>query len=106
MAADLGNWGDELTNTIKETGYKDVDQTPEAIVGKIIKAALSLIGVVFLILIVYGGYLWMTASGNEERLKKAKTIITNATVGLIIVLMAYAITYFIVEQVTGAAQYQ
>ena len=49
-------------------------------------------GVVFLILMIYGGYLWMLARGNEQEVEKAKNIIQNALIGLVIVLAAYAIT--------------
>ena len=73
------------------------------IVGKIISALLAFLGTIFLVLIIYGGFLWMTAGGNEEQIKKARGIITHATIGLIIVLAAYAITYYIVEKVKGAA---
>ncbi|PIP18127.1 MAG: hypothetical protein COX43_00405 [Parcubacteria group bacterium CG23_combo_of_CG06-09_8_20_14_all_35_9] len=73
------------------------------IVGKVISALLAFLGTIFLVLIIYGGFLWMTAGGNEEQIKKARGIITQATIGLIIVLAAYAITYYIVEKVKGAA---
>jgi len=54
-------------------------------------------GVIFLILAIYGGFKWMTAAGNEESVEKAKKTITNAILGLVIVLAAYAIVKFIVE---------
>ena len=73
------------------------------IVGKIISALLVFVGTIFLVLIIYGGFLWMTAGGNEEQIKKARGIITQATIGLIIVLAAYAITHYIVGKVKGAA---
>lgn len=64
-------------------------------IGTIITAALSLVGVIFLVLTIYGGFLWMTASGKEEQVTKAKNILTMALIGLIIVLSAYAITRFV-----------
>ena len=73
--------------------------TPEFIVGSIIKVALSLIGVIFLTLMVYGGYLWMIDRGNNQQVEKAKALITAAIIGLIIVFGAYAITYFVVSSV-------
>jgi RsiW-degrading membrane proteinase PrsW (M82 family) len=59
--------------------------------------------VVFLILIIYGGILWMTAAGNEEKVKKAKELITEALIGLVIVLAAYAISYFVLNQLVNAS---
>ncbi len=64
-------------------------------VGAIIGIILSFIGVIFLILMIYAGISWMTAAGNDEKVKKAKDLIINAIIGLIIVLAAYAITAFI-----------
>lgn len=61
-------------------------------VGVIIGALLSFIGVLFMILIIYGGLLWMTARGNDQQVEKAKKLIIQAIIGLVIVLSAYAIT--------------
>lgn len=69
--------------------------------GDIIGLVLSFIGVLFLILTIYGGINWMTAGGNEQKVQKAKTIIINAIIGLLIVLSAYTITSFIGEQFTN-----
>lgn len=70
--------------------------------GILIGAILSFIGVVFMILIIYGGILWMTATGNEQQVTKAKGLIFQAIIGLIIVLSAYAITAFIGRQLTDS----
>lgn len=64
-------------------------------VGTLIGTVLSYVGVIFFVLIVYGGLMWMTAQGNDQKVAKAKELIINATIGLIIVLSAYAITSFI-----------
>jgi hypothetical protein len=69
--------------------------TIPGIAGAIIGAILSLLGVIFLGLMIYGGYTWMMARGNEQKVDKAKQIIISATIGLVIVVSAYAITAFI-----------
>jgi type IV secretion system pilin len=74
--------------------------TQEIFIGNLINVALSLIGIFFLILVILGGYQWMTAGGNEESIAKAKKRITNATIGLTVVLMAYAISYFIIYMIS------
>jgi hypothetical protein len=75
------------------------------IIGTGVKLVLSLAGVIFTILIVYAGYLWMTARGEESKVEKAQSIISQSIVGLIIAVGAYSITAFIVpkllEQTTG-----
>ncbi len=64
-------------------------------VGNIIGIVLSFVGVIFLILTIYAGVLWMTAQGNDTQVAKAKDMLTNGIIGLVIVLAAYAITSFI-----------
>ena len=68
-------------------------------IGKIIGAALSLTGIIFFILAVYAGFLWMTARGDETQAKKARETIIMAVTGLVIILGAYAITDFVFTSV-------
>ena len=70
------------------------------ITGKIVGAGLSLLGIVFLTLMVYGGFLWMTARGDDKTVKKAKDTITHAVIGFAIVAGAYAITEFAITAIT------
>ena len=84
---------DELAPNI---GYS-TEVTLFSSIGAFIQVALSLLGVIFLLLTIYAGYLWMTDRGNEQQAEKAKKILTTAVIGLIIVLGAYAISYFVIE---------
>lgn len=68
------------------------------VVGKGINIALTLVGLIFLILTVYAGFLWMTARGDEGQVEKAQEIITASVIGLIIVVSAYAITTFVTKR--------
>ncbi len=70
----------------------------EDIIGTVIYAVLNFVGVIFLGLIIYGGFLWMTARGNEQQVEKAKNILERAVIGLVIVLAAYAISYFLISR--------
>jgi hypothetical protein len=97
---------DEALNKLKTVGgtaygAEEPRSLPE-IVGGIIKTALTLLGVIAAILIIYSGYVWMTARGKEERVTKAKDTLEAAIIGLIIVMAAYAITYFVVNAMTSA----
>lgn len=74
----------------------------ESVIGGIIQGALALVGVIFLALTVYGGYLWMLAREDEAQAEKAMQIIKMAVIGLAVVLAAYAITFFVVSRLTGA----
>lgn len=72
-------------------------------VGNYIKIALSLVGMIFLVLTVYAGFLWMTASGEEEKMTKSKEILRAAVIGLAITLMSYGITTFVVDKLKTSA---
>lgn len=60
--------------------------------GIVIQSALTLLGLIFFILMVYSGFRWMTARGSEEDISKARETIIAATIGLIIIIASYAIT--------------
>ena len=87
------------TTAQKGYGGKNATAIPEGIpreipgtIGKIVGAGLAFIGVLFLILMIYGGFTWMLALGNEQEVTRAKDLIYSAVIGLVIVLAAYAIT--------------
>ncbi|MEK7084603.1 MAG: hypothetical protein AAB932_05195 [Patescibacteria group bacterium] len=75
-------------------GKKDL----ATVIGDIINVALSMVGMLFLVLMVYAGYLWMTARGEQTQIEKAQTIIRTSIIGLVIVLSAYAITFLITKR--------
>jgi hypothetical protein len=75
--------------------------TIEEKIGDIISTILGFVGILFLVLMIAGGLMWMTAGGAEEKLGKAKKLITSAVIGMIIVFSAYAITYFVTETLLG-----
>lgn len=72
------------------------------LVAGLIQVALSLVSVIFLIIILYGGFLWMSAAGNEEQVKKAQAFIKTAVIGFAITLLALIITRFVAELVLRA----
>lgn len=79
-------------------GTQDVRQT----IGRIINVALSLLGVIVLVIIIYGGFLWMTAGGNDEKVGEAKQWIFGGIIGLVIILSAYAIASFVISNLVTA----
>lgn len=94
-----------LNDTATKAGYSEANKqlTLEHRISKIITGVLILLGVVFLILITYAGIMWMTAFGNEDKAKKATELLTEAVIGLIIVLSAYAISFFIFKYLSTNA---
>jgi hypothetical protein len=74
------------------------------IIGNVINIVLGFLGVLLLLYILYAGFLWMTAGGNEENIEKAKGYIKNAIIGLVIIILAFAISNFVLTKliaVTG-----
>lgn len=78
-------------------GYKS-DNTLPSVAGSVVNVALSLLGIIFVVLIIVGGFKWMTAGGNEENVKDATKYIINAVIGLIVTLSSYAIWEFILKR--------
>ena len=98
--------GDE-TDKIK-TSITSIDlgtRSPTLVALNLMNAALSLLAAVCIGLLVYAGFLWVWARGNQEEVKKAKDIIQGTVIGLVIVLAALGITQFVfttVGDITGA----
>lgn len=72
-------------------------------VGNMIRTLLAATGIVFLIITVYAGILYMTATGDTDKIKKAKGMLTSSIIGLIIIVGAYAITSYVVTALSEAA---
>jgi Type IV secretion system pilin len=89
-----------LKQTATEAQLPNIDQDLPGIVGIIIAALLGLVATVFFALMVYGGFLWMTAAGNGEQVGQAKKLIMNAVLGIIVISAAYAITNFVIKAIT------
>src|SRR3989338_11630616 len=76
-------------------------QSLENTIINIINAALALAGIIALVILIYGGYVWMTSGGIPQRIALAKRILLSAVIGLVIILLSWAIIQFIVNAVNG-----
>lgn len=79
-------------------GSRDVRET----VASIIRVALGLLGIVAVVIILIGGFTWMTAGGNEEKVGTAKKWIFSGIIGLAIILSAYALSTWVINQLVAA----
>ncbi|MBI4121964.1 MAG: hypothetical protein HY461_01395 [Parcubacteria group bacterium] len=77
-------------------------QDPRETVANIIKIALSFLGIVAVVIVLWGGVLWMTAAGNDDKVAQAKKVLFSGLIGLIIILSAFAITRFVTDQLISA----
>lgn len=75
--------------------------TPQSLIAKALSIILSFLGIIFLCLMIYGGFKWMLARGNPKETDVARDLIRDAIIGLAIVVSAYAITVFIGGVLTG-----
>lgn len=79
-------------------GTQDIRVT----IASIINVFMGLLGIIAVVIILYGGFMWMTAAGNEERVDKARKMIVSGIIGLAIILSAYAIARFVVGSLVNA----
>lgn len=77
--------------------------TPAVLVAKTVGFFfISIGGIVFMMIVIYGGIVWMTAGGNEERARKARKVLTGGLIGLAILFGGYAIVWTIWQLVKRA----
>ena len=98
--AALNLWGDQKTNVQNELGYENAED-PRIIVAKIINLILTFLGVIAVILVIYAGILWMTAGGNDDQVGKAKNLMKNAVIGLVIIFAAWALASFVLNSLSN-----
>lgn len=93
----------DVTDTAASVAGYNTALTLNQMIATIIQTVLGLLGVIFLLYIIYGGVIWMTAEGEEAKVEKAQKILKNATIGLIITVSAYAISYFVINALSQRA---
>lgn len=95
-----------IKDIASSTGYStDVSKTtPEYYVGLVLTIIFSLLGLIFMLLTLYAGIKWMTAQGNTSQIDQAKDTITRAIIGLVICMVAYGLTFFVLNIFQGSAQ--
>lgn len=92
----------QLTPIAQKAGLSNQGNL-ENVVGTVVNAALSLVGLIFLVLMVYAGFTWMLAQGDEGKIDKSKEIIKACIIGLVITASAYAITFFVTSRFEQAS---
>jgi len=96
-------WGDQAGNIQTGTGLGNED--PRVMASAVINILLGFLGIIAVLLILLGGFKWMTAAGDEGKVDEAKKIIAAGVIGLVVVLSAYGIALFVIDRLytaTGA----
>jgi len=78
------------------------DVNLQQLIVSILKYLMTFLGIIAVIIVLYGGFVWMTAGGNDDNVRRAKNIITAGIIGLAIVLASYAVVTFIVKITSDA----
>lgn len=89
-----------LQQTANKAQYGETTDIYSAI-RSIVNVVLSLVGIVFLAIMFYGGLRWMTARGNEDKVTKAKEAMYAAIIGFILVVASYGLSTFIINRLTN-----
>jgi len=91
-------WGDWFDRTVGQRGFADIGfgrNDPRVIIANVVNILFGLLGVLAIGLIMYAGFIWMTAAGDSDKIDRAKTILRNAAIGLLIVLSSFALAVYI-----------
>lgn len=79
------------------------DTEPDALAVRVIQWALGFLGLISVGMIIFGGFMWMTSAGNEQRVEKGREIIKWAVIGLVVVMLSWAIVVFVFQSVENQA---
>lgn len=96
----LDPWGGFQDNIQATTGLGDRD--PREIVASVIQVALGFLGIIAVLIILYAGFLWMTAAGNDDKIATAKSMLSAGIIGLVIILAAFGLAKFVVNELSIA----
>ncbi|MFA6514087.1 MAG: pilin [Patescibacteria group bacterium] len=96
--------GSQFGTTEVNTGLNGIlaSGDPREMVGRIINVALGFLGVIAVVIILMGGFKWMTAGGNEDKVAEAKKLLGAGVIGLAIVLAAWSVANFVVTSIYNA----
>lgn len=85
-------------------GYGDLALMKDTrlIVAEIIKIFLTFTGTMFAVYTIYGGYLWMTSAGNEERITKSQSILIHGVIGVLVIFFSYTLVWYVEQTVWKA----
>lgn len=72
------------------------------IAGRLVNVFLGIVGIILVGYLIYGGYTWMTAAGDTERVQAGKDTLTNAVIGIVVIFVAFVVAQFIINALIGA----
>lgn len=98
LAVDI--WGGQQAEMNTQLGLGEKD--PRAIAASVINVMLGFLGVIAVVIILLGGFKWMTAGGNEDKIAEAKKLMAAGLIGIIIVLASWGLALFVLDALLNA----
>ena len=98
-------WGGKQTDVEGNLGLGNED--PRTMAAAVVRIILGFLGIIAVLIILLGGFKWMTAAGNEDKIGEAKKLLAAGVIGLIIILMAFGLAQFVINALytaTGAGE--
>ncbi|OGY94609.1 MAG: hypothetical protein A2406_02160 [Candidatus Komeilibacteria bacterium RIFOXYC1_FULL_37_11] len=91
----LDDWGfNDFSNTDIALGSRSLRDT----IGGVVNIILGFLGILTTLIILFGGFKWMTSYGSSDKVDEAKKLIGAGVVGLVIILVAYAVSRFVLSE--------
>jgi hypothetical protein len=101
LKTSAANQMNTTAGAIYGTGTATATPLP-VLIGNVINVVLGLLGVILVLLVIFAGFLWMTAQGDADKVKKAKAMLTNAVIGMVLIFAAYSISAFVIDKLVSA----
>ena len=95
-------WGSDDIRTQVNTDLGLGEKDPRVIVASVINVILGFLGIIAVVIILLGGFKWMTAGGSEHKIGEAKKLITAGVIGLVIILASWGIATFVITGLISA----
>ncbi len=92
-----------VNNCPADTGVRCSEGSIASIFRLIINWALAIAFIAAVIILIYGGFLYITSAGNADSATKGKTAIFNALIGIVIVVLSYVIVQIVYRFVSGGS---
>lgn len=104
--ASAGSWSSQIGMEKVGTAFGETKDTEDIRykVVRVINLALTFLGIICVGLIVFAGFKWMLAAGNEDQIKSAQKILKNTVIGLLIILVSWSITIFIMLRLNSVSK--
>ncbi len=101
MNSGLGQVGNTAFNLPNNQAPQDI----RTVVASLTNIFLGLLGMIFIILVIAGGFMWMSSAGNADKVEKAKKLMGAGVIGLLIILSAFAISLYVSSRVIYSVDY-